>query len=173
MSTQAVLYSPQPPQDYSRPCPDLGRAGIGAELSGKGHRALWNLYFLSDPALDGFVRGWETSPRLNLKMLAACGKALGQELDGYAVRELVLVRSPQGFVEHLMRAEHAHLAPYRLAKAAWVRTVQARAQLYRGSLKQQGTVVYANFGQRPTQAPVTMSGQSAIIMTLALPQRTP
>jgi hypothetical protein len=168
----AVLYSPLPPEDYSRPCPDLGRAGIGAELSSDEHRAVWNLYFLSDPALDGFISGWETSARVNMKMLAACGKALSQKLDGYTVRELVLVRSPQGFVEHVMRAKHTHLAPYRLAKAKWVETIRARAQLYRGSVKQEGTVVFVNFGQRPTQAVVTSAPESAKIMPLAFPKRT-
>lgn len=166
MTLQAVLYSPLSPESYSRPCRDLGRAGIGAELAGLEYRALWNLYWLSDPALDTFISGWGDGPRLNLKMLSACGAALKQKSAGFLIRDMLLTTTPDDFVQHvcLRRAHHAHLVPFKLVGARWLETIRQRAGMYRGLVKETGNIVYAQFGKKPS---VTTPGQSAIIMPIA------
>lgn len=165
-----LLYSPRLPQEYSRPTSEGYRAGIGAELQGDEHRALWNLYWLSDEAVDSFIGDWENGPRINMKMLAACGTALGQNSGGLLVRDLVLSSNPKDLVQHLLLHKHyyEHLAPYRLAGWSWVLSIQERSNFFRGVLSTDGSVVYANFGGASQKESVTAPGHSAKIMPLAL-----
>jgi hypothetical protein len=165
---KALVYSPKGPQEYSRPTVDGWRAGIGAELAGEEHRALWNLYWLSDEALDCFLTDWDAGALPDLEMLAACGKALDQQAGGEMIRGLVLTLTPAEFVAHILKHDCKHLAPYRYAGWSWLKLLQARAELYRGVAKVEGSVVYANFGGRSQNQGVTTSGRSATIMPLAL-----
>jgi hypothetical protein len=157
------LYSPLPPEFYSRPC-TVGRAGIGYELRAESARPLWNLYWLSEPRLDEFLRGGPTG-LLDLKLFGACKRSLVQELDGEPVAQQT-IKQPAVFVATLLRSPHKHLEPYKLLGVQWVRTVSARSRLCRGVQKEEGTVAFVNFGGKP--AVVTSARESAIIMTLAL-----
>lgn len=159
----APLYSPFPPEAYSRPC-GKGHAGIGYELRALEARPLWNLFWLSEPKLDEFLEGGPRS-LIDMRVLTACRRALEQDLAGRAVKAW-MVGHPMLFAGALKRPRAAkQLVPYKIFGAQWVETVMSRAQECRGRIFTDGVIEYANFGGRPYD--VTLAGNSAKIMTLA------
>lgn len=162
----AKCYSPAAPEQYSRECPSLGRIGIGAELSTPEHLPLWNLYWLSEPRVDDLLNGGGS--KLDMKMFRACGKALWQTVGGRFVHELTAELSSGAFADALLADPHEHLAPFKLRGQAWLDTVQSRARLFRGVVREEGTVSYVRFAGRP----VTTLSHSAKIMPLALVKST-
>jgi hypothetical protein len=165
-----LIYSPRPAEEYSRLAADGERLGVGAELASLDHRALWNLYWLSDDAVDSFIDGtWEQSPRINFRMVGACGKALNRSVGGVSVREVVLMLNPIELLERFAAnaADVKRLPPYRLAGQAWLDTLTRRCGLFRGVAKVEGSVIYAQFG-RSQKDNVTGAARSAKIMPLAL-----
>jgi hypothetical protein len=166
MQNQALLYSPYLPEIYSRPCSD-GRAGIGYELRSVASRPLWNLYWLSEPRLDEFLKGGPSS-LIDFQMYGACKVALEQTVCGEFVRDLVLGLPASVFVQRVKANPHQHLAPYELRGRAWLHALVKRASAARGVQREDANVLYAGFGGR---APVTTPGHSARIMTLALRKR--
>lgn len=166
-ATAAPLYSPFPPLEYSRLCPQVGRVGVGVELSAPEDRAAWNLYYLSDPGVDSFVNEWDAGPGPDLEMLSACSRALGQSLSGRFVSTWLAELPSREFAMLLSGASCHHLAPYVLRGNAWVETVKSRAALFRGLVRAEGSVKYAQFAGRPITK-VTRPSDSAIIMPLSL-----
>ena len=165
-----LTYSPRPPEAYSRPCSELGRVGIGFEMRAPERRAGWNLYWLSDPALDDFIAGdvaWAAGEPIDMRILQACVKATKQEAGSELVGELLLRLKPTAFVQRLHETGYKHLAPYRLRRDAWIKTISARANLFRGLVVREGTVHHVQFGQGVSQKKdETAAPISATIMTL-------
>lgn len=148
MSQEKQTYSPLPPEDYSYSAPCNQRAGIGYEMSTPEERAAWNLYWMSDPAIDDLALLEPKGAQLDYKMLARCYEALDQELGGFKVRELLETLTPTAFVERVKANDHKHLAPYAFAGEAWLRTIGERARAPRGLIEQVGKVFYAQFRRR-------------------------
>lgn len=163
----ALLYSPRPPEAYSRRCGEVGLVGVGIELSGEECRAAWNLYYLSDPAVDSFLTGWGSGPSLDIEMLRACMRAQHQKLGGEIVRDVVLREPAPVFAQLVASRPHKHLAPYRLGREKWLATITARAGHYRGLVAIQGNLITGSFGRKMTKPP-----GSAIIMPLSFPKST-
>lgn len=159
---EAPLYSPLPPEAYSRPS-GKGRAGVGFELRAPAARPLWNLYWLSEPKLDEFLTGGPRS-LIDLRLVRACRLALDQAVAGKLVGEWMHHYHPIAFAGAL-QSKHKHLEPYKLLGAQWVEIVSARAWICRGLVAANGPVHYANFGGK--EVDVTLAGNSARIMTLA------
>ncbi len=155
------LYSPFPPETYSRP-DGKSRAGVGYMLRGPVNRALWNLFWLSEPRVDELLSGGPHA-LLDLDMLKACDESLEQTLGGEFVRDYMLNQPAQVFGNALRNHPHTHLAPYQLRRYQWVHTVAKRALGRRGAIADVGNVTFAEFGGLVT----TFEG-SAKIMPLAL-----
>lgn len=171
LAVPSMLYSPYPPSHYTRPCSEIGRVGIGTEMACAGARAPWNLFWLSEPAVDHFLddqAAWATAEPINLDMLAAAFEACTQRLEGMLVGDLIMSSPAPEFVRVVKWGNHRHLAPYRLRGEEWLRTIDERSKLYRGVVGHTGTVAYLNFRQRPPDLKEeTRRSGSATIMTLA------
>lgn len=138
-------FSPRPPEDYSVQTVEDGPIGVGFELRRPEHRALWNLYWLSEPRLDEFLQGGPTSV-LNFDMYKACRAALSQVVDGVPLETLLDRLSPTQLAAKLEGA--THLEPFKLGGAAWLDTVRARSATVRGVVREQAGVVHVNFSRK-------------------------
>lgn len=167
-----MLYSPYPPAAYTRPNEDGHSIGIGRELGFEGQRALWNLYWLSDPRIDFYLGDdahWADAPVIKWEFIKETAKTVNrQKLGGVMVGPMLLTLTPTQFVDRLNESKHDHLFVARVFGAGWLDTVTQRSKLYRGTLAVEGTVRYANFGRRPVDQKVeqVLTG-SATIMPLA------
>ena len=159
------LYSPHPPEAYSRPNGKDARAGVGYMLRAHAQRALWNLYWLSEPKVDLLLdqRKGALAPKLDLRVLTACNRTLARAVGGVRVEELVALVSPIEFVGWLERKGCRHLETHKLLGAAWLETMRGRSGMFRGVTGTSSNVSFVQFGQRP----VTTDGRSAKIMPLA------
>jgi hypothetical protein len=166
-----LLYSPQPPIAYTRVCAELGRVGIGVEMQREDMRAQWNLYWLSDPALDNFLADddqWQTAATIDTELMMACCKATRQQVGGELLSRLLLSLTPEDLVERVLAHDYTHLHPFQLRGNAWILAIRQRSQMFRGALREEGSVVYAAFAKRPTDLKIaTTPTRSATIMTLA------
>lgn len=158
-----LLYSPLPPEAYSRKCEKDGSTGIGYQMRNPEQRALWNLYWLSEPRLDEFLNGGPFS-RLDFKMYTACKKALEQQSGGRLLADLVQSLAPPVFAEHIASNEHKDLEPFKLGGVAWLKGIRARAEVFRGIVSAQGNAYFVRFTPK---LGVTAPAESAKIMTLA------
>lgn len=148
---EGLLYSPHPPIAYSVMDPKGYRFGIGRELSSEGRLAWWNLYWLSDPAVDRFLDDAEARSKeiggVSLEMVTACAEATKQNLGKFVLGDLLITLKPTELIQRVKDNPHSHLAPYKLAGEAWVKTIEERSRLSRGVLSKTDGVVYANFGK--------------------------
>jgi hypothetical protein len=153
-----LLYSPHPPDAYTRPCCELDKVGIGVEMSGPERLPQWNLYWLSDAALDDFLVDYATWRRatetIDLKMLEACFAATKQKLGGKLVEDLLRSLTPVEFVAYVKGHRHRHLGPYKLRGPAWLALIEQRSKQFRGVLAKSGNVFRTNF-----QVPINSSNK--------------
>jgi hypothetical protein len=168
-----MLYSPRTPMDYTRVNEDGLPFGIGRELAGEGRRAWWNLYWLSDPAVDEFLQSEEVwlagDVLISFDLVKACALSVKQELGGRPMAELLVTLTPTQFLAHLEAHSYEHLEVFKVGGAGWLRTARDRAGLYRGSVSEDGKVVYASFGRKVADEKVEQSfSGSATIMPLSL-----
>ncbi len=127
---KAIRYSPHPPEAYSRVDRD-GRFGAGLEFVGSQYLPWWNLYWLSEPALDALMLPedeWLAAPPMDPRLPQATAEALAQTLGGVPMQTL-LTRPPSVFLQRLKGSPHTHLEPYKLLGAAWVARVGDRVLL--------------------------------------------
>lgn len=177
MSVTGILYSPLPPESYVRRDSSGTAFGVGAELAGVDRRAWWNLYWLSDPGVDGFLvteGDWPKAESIDHRVLiAASTTARKEELGGAPMAKLLVSMAPAALVELLESHGHGHLTVAQVVGAGWLNTVKARALLYRGQVSDKGNVVGVNFGARPVDWKVAKNnlhanGIPATIATLNL-----
>lgn len=149
------LYSPYPPVDYSRKDAEGVRFGIGAEMQSLNRRALWNLYWLSDPNVDSLLADdvtWSAAPAVDYELLEACGGSLNQRIADETVGSLVMSLPAREFVRTVHMNDHAHLKPFALRGAAWLHTISQRAAgMIRGRAMVIDGVVWANFGRKESK----------------------
>jgi hypothetical protein len=150
---------------------ELGPVGIGAEMDRPDMRAQWNMYWLSDPAVDQFLvddEQWLTAPTIDIPLMMACCASVRQKLGGEPLARLLLSLNPQRLVLRIKSQPHEHLAPFKLVGAPWLATIESRAGLFRGAVSQSGSVVEVSFARRPSDLKIeTAPERSATIMTLA------
>jgi len=177
MNTESKLYSPWPPEHYTRPDTDNApyTVGVGREFLEPGRRPAWNLYWLSDPAVDHFLLAdteWASAEPIDMKLLAACFQATRQVVRGSPLHELLTTLTPMDFARFLRiapKAEVEALEPFKLRGAAWLMTLTERAAGARGVLVTEGNVTTGNFTRKPSLvADETAAPTSAKIMPLAL-----
>jgi hypothetical protein len=118
---------------------------LSTMLSSPSQRALWNLYWLSEPKLDDVLNGAPSSV-LDPELLRVCDIALEQTVGGLFVRELVTDADPTAFARALENSPYTHLAPYELRGWTWAEIVKLRSRKLRGARVTQGNVTYVNFG---------------------------
>lgn len=149
---ESLLYSPHEPGAYTRVGSDGLAYGIGRELSFEGRRAWWNLYWLSDPAVDCFLddeEAWAKSAEgVSHEMLTACAKAAKQKLGKVMLGSLLHTLKPTELIQRVKDNPHTHLAPYKLAGKTWLKTIEERSRLFRGVLSEMDKVVYVSFGKK-------------------------
>lgn len=172
---QPTLYSPHPPEAYTRPDNDIdtpGLCGVGLEFCAPERRAAWNLYWLSDPAVDNFLLAeaeWACSKGIDFDLMSACLQAMQQDLGGVPMKALLSEGTAGEFAEHLRRHPHKHLAPHKLRGETWLMTVGERAANARGALILHGNLYNVNFTRKPgLVTDATVEPISATIMPLAL-----
>jgi hypothetical protein len=167
-----MLYSPHPPMSYSRDDGEGQNIGVGRELAGEDRRAWWNLYWLSDPAIDFFLKvgaDWNAAPSISFDMVLAAAKTVNkQKLGGEMIAPMLLTLTPTAFVQRLRQHKHDHLYVAKVHGPGWLDLVSERAQGYRGSVSTEGKVAFVNFGRKPVDQKVQQPILgSATIMPLA------
>jgi len=169
-----LLYSPLSPEAYTRYSEKMGgRFGVGRELAFEGRRPQWNLYWLSDPAVDHFLddeAAWQSAPAIDFKLFQACCKAAyAQKVGDTQLYSMLTMLTPEKLVEAIKANPHKHLAPFKLRGAAWLDMMQERAQKFRGAVAFVGNVQHVAFGKKVTNAKFeTRTPGSATIMPFAL-----
>jgi hypothetical protein len=124
---KGIRYSPYPPERYSRE-DESGRFGVGLEFVDEQFLPWWNLYWLSEPAVDALMlpdNEWHASKPCDLRLPEVTAEALGQKLGGVPLQ--ALLRQPAHvFLQQLKASPHKHLKPYKLLGEAWTTCVLER-----------------------------------------------
>lgn len=142
MNEELQLYSPHRPEAYTQ-----GGLGVGREFIGRECRAAWNLYWLSDPAVDSFLR--PTGPEgIRLDVFKAAFLTSAQEAGGRKLAEILVQQSALQAVEFIKSHPHRHLALFELDGAGWLRTMLDRVGHLRGMSAVAGNVSFVSFGRK-------------------------
>lgn len=146
-------YSPKPIEDYIEVSEHLGSIRGIAE-QGMCSCEMWNLYWLSEPQLDGLLdkeKPWWESYQVNEALLVAVTRDV---LEDYHLAQ-ALSWSPSRFLDWFCREDPTIYDCYEVFGPGWVETVKRRAMEAAERLGEReayvplpSNVVQVNFGKR-------------------------
>lgn len=164
--TSNHVYSPESPRAYAK-LYNGHLIGLGTHGEVRRDRAVWNLLWLSDPAIDRLLNWPEDkvgSMPLLSPWLAPCVATVGQQLGENSVGVLLRSLSAPLFVERVKREDHAHLAVVKHGGASWLRVAEVRSRNAREIERVVGNVSFIDF--RKDKKSVAADVRSAIILSL-------
>ncbi len=136
------LYSPHRPEAYTQYDMGVGREFIGLEC-----RAAWNLYWLSDPAVDSFLTP-EGPDGIRLDVFKAAFLDSKQRVGKHELATLMLHMPASAAVTLIKASPHKHLALFKLDGAGWLRTIVERAGQVRGVSAVAGNISFVSFSRK-------------------------
>lgn len=122
-----VIYSPRPIGDYVISSVPVCEVREVLQIGPAERAAVWNLFWLSTPALDtlpGAGGTWWKGYTPQEGLLAAI---IGDAIEDAALHHKLMAR-PSKFIEFWQRQDHSIFDTYEILGDSWVQTVLERAQ---------------------------------------------
>jgi hypothetical protein len=131
--SQILRYSPRPASAYQRYWHERQLwIGVGQLSFIIESPALWNLLWLSAPAVDIVLDEDLTIMQMPswISAIEPCQKTILQDLGGVPVPVLLLSLPPLKFVDRILKHGPEGLAIYQSLGDDWIKTIKKRARLF-------------------------------------------